>query len=414
MIDITCLRENKIEIKKACMAKSVDIDIEQIIKLDDKKKQILAQIQELRTERNKVVRLGKKAQAQGTKIKNELQKLEPKFKKTSQELNNLLLQIPNPPKPDVPIGKDESQNLVTKKWGRPPIFKFKAENYIQLGKKLDLIDTASAAKTTGSRFYYLKNEAVLLELALINLAFKFLVEKGFTPIIPPVLLRHFSMAGMGYLEHGEENEVYYLPKDELYLIGTSEQSIGPYCQDQTIDAKKLPLRFVGFSTCFRREAGSYGKDTKGIMRVHQFDKVEMFSFTSPFQSDKEHELMLSLEEKLMQKLKIPYQVVKMCTGDLGLPAARKYDIEAYIPSQQKYRETHSTSTCTDFQARRLNIRYKKGNTVDFAHTVNGTAFAIPRMLIAILENNQQENGSVLVPEVLVPFTGFEKIRPKKS
>jgi len=415
MIDINYLRSNKLELKKAVLAKNVKIDIDEIISLDEKRREVQGQVDKLRHQKNLIARqLGKKGEKQGLKVKTELKKITPKLNKLNSQLEDFLRQIPNLPKADVPVGKDEFQNLVIKKWGRPPIFNFAHLSHLQLAKNLDLVDTQKAAKVSGSRFYYLKNKAVILQLALINYAFKFLTDQKFIPIIPPVLIKHSPMAGMGYLEHGEESEVYHLKKDDLYLVGTAEQSIGPYHQDETIDVKLLPLRYVGLSTCFRREAGSYGKDVKGIMRVHQFDKVEMFSFTTPASSDKEHEYLLSLEEKLMQKLKIPYQVVKMCTADLGLPAARKYDIEAWIPSEKKYRETHSTSTCTDFQARRLNIRYRKNNKTEFVHTVNGTAFAIPRMLIAILENYQQKDGSVLVPDVLVPFTGFEKIRPKKS
>lgn len=414
MIDINHLKDHRLEFKKAILAKNLKIDLEKIIDLDQKRRELQQQIDNLRHKRNKIARtLGKKGEKEGLKIKNKLKKLEPEFKKTANRLNTLLRNIPNPPKPDVPVGKDESQNLVIKKWGRPTIFNFKNKNYLQLGKKLDLIDIESAATASGSRFCYLKNEAVLIQFALIDFAMNFLKKYDFIPIIPPVLLKPRSMQAMGYLEHGGENEVYFLPKDELYLVGTSEQSIGPYHQDQILDAKKLPLRYLGFSTCFRREAGSYGKDTKGIIRLHQFDKLEMFSFTLPSQSDKEHEFFLSLEEKLMQKLKIPYQVVKMCSGDLGLAAARKYDIEAWIPSENKYRETHSASTCTDFQARRLNIRFKKGNKSEFVHTVNGTAFATPRILIAIIENYQQKDGTILIPDVLQEHLGFEKIRPKK-
>jgi len=413
-MDINFFKDNNLEIKKALLAKNLQLDLDEIEKLDQKRKKLQLEVDNLRSQKNSLTRkLGKNAQPQVIKIKQSLKQLEPKLKDTLSKIQALLDKIPNLPKADVPVGKDESQNIIIKKWGRPPIFDFQPKDHIHLGKSLDLIDLEKASQISGSRFYYLKNEAVLLEFALINFATKFLVEERFTPLLPPVLIKPSSMRPMGYLEHGEDNEVYHLEKDDLYLIGTSEQSIGPYHQNETIEAKKLPLRYFAFSTCFRREAGSYGKDIKGIIRVHQFDKLEMFSFTLPGQSDKEHEYLLSLEEKLMQKLKIPYQVVKMCTGDLGLTAARKYDIEAWLPSQQKYRETHSTSTCTDYQSRRLNIRYRKDNKKGFIHTLNGTALAIPRILIAILENNQQKDGTIQVPEKLVEYTGFEKIKPKK-
>ncbi|MBU4315204.1 serine--tRNA ligase, partial [Patescibacteria group bacterium] len=257
-----------------------------------------------------------------------------------------------------------------------------------------------------ARFTYLKGDGVLLEFALIQYALQTVAKHGFTPVITPHMVKPEVMRAMGYLEHGGHDEIYYLSKDNMYLIGTSEQSVGAMHMDEILDGAKLPIRYVGFSPCYRREAGSYGKDTKGILRVHQFDKVEMFSFSTPENSDAEHNLILEIEETLMQGLKIPYRVIKMVTGDLGLPAARKYDIEAWMPSQKVYRETHSCSSCTDFQARRLNTRYKIGDgKPQLVHTLNGTTFAIGRTLIAILENFQQEDGSVIVPEVLRPFMG---------
>ncbi len=283
---------------------------------------------------------------------------------------------------------------------------------MELGSALDIIDTERAAKISGTRFAYLRREAALLEFALIQLALETLIKEGFMPVIPPVLVGERPMAGMGYLEHGGRDEMYYLSEDKLFLAGTSEQSVVPMHMDEVLNESDLPLRYVAFSPCFRREAGSYGKDTKGILRVHQFDKIEMVSYTTPEKSDEEHEFLLSLEEKLMGMLKLPYQVIKMCTGDLGDPAARKYDIETWIPSQDKYRETHSTSTITDFQARRLNIRFKRNSTskLEYAHTLNGTAFAIGRILIAILENYQRADGTIAVPQALQKYCGFDVIR----
>jgi len=276
-----------------------------------------------------------------------------------------------------------------------------------------VIDVKRASKVCGTRFGYLKDEAVVLEFALIRLAFDTLLKEGFRPLIPPAIISLESMKSMGYLEHGGENDMYILDKDKMVLVGTAEQSIGPMHKNEILTEKELPKRYVGFSTCFRREAGSYGKDTRGIFRVHQFNKVEMFSFIKPEDSDKEHEYFLSLEEKLMRELELPYRVVKMCSGDLGDPAARKYDVEAWFPSENRYRETHSTSTCTDFQARRLNIKFKEKNgEIKFVHTINGTAFS-ERPILAILENYQQKDGSVLVPKVLRKYTGFKKITPKK-
>jgi len=267
-----------------------------------------------------------------------------------------------------------------------------------------------AAKASGARFAYLKGDAALLHFALIQYALQTLSKHGFIPVVPPTLVGARAMRAMGYLEHGGHDEIYYLAKDNQYLTGTSEQSIGAMHMDEVLKNEELPLRYAGISTCYRREAGSYGKDTKGLIRVHQFDKVEMFSFSTPETSQAEHELILTIEEELMQGLGLHYQVIQMVTGDLGLPAAKKYDIETWIPSQDTFRETHSTSTCTDFQARRLNTRFKDGEgSMQFVHTVNGTAFAIGRTMVAIIENYQQEDGSVAVPEVLRPWVGKDVI-----
>jgi seryl-tRNA synthetase len=278
-----------------------------------------------------------------------------------------------------------------------------------LGEALGIIDVERASKVSGARFAYLKGDAVLLELALVQYALATLAKDGFVPVLPPHVVSTKAMAAMGYLDHGGEEEVYHLKNDDAVLIGTSEQAIGPMLMGETLDGAKLPLRFVGFSPCYRREAGSYGKDTKGILRMHQFDKVEMFSFTRPEDSDAEHALLLSLEEKLMQGLGIPHRVMQLCSADIGAPSARTYDIEAWMPSQGRYRETHSTSNTTDFQTRRLDIRYKDGKSKGLAHALNGTAFAIGRTLIAVLENFQRADGSVAVPEVLRPWMGGKEV-----
>jgi len=310
----------------------------------------------------------------------------------------------------VPTGKDDTENIVLREEGKKPEFNFQIKDYADLGERLDIIDTQRAAKVSGTRFGYIKGGAAMLEFALVNLAMETLAKENFVPIVPPVMLKPEMMEGMGYVERGAE-EIYYLERDKLYLVGTSEQSIGVMHSGETFEEKDLPKRYAGFSTCFRREAGAYGKDTKGILRVHQFDKVEMFSFCHPEKSMGEHQLLLKMEEKLMQLLELPYRVINICTGDLGDPAAAKYDIEAWLPGQNQYRETHSTSNCTDYQARRLNIKYRDSKTKkpEFIHTLNGTAFAIGRMLIAIIENYQQKDGSILVPKVLQKYTGFKKI-----
>ncbi|MFH1253795.1 MAG: serine--tRNA ligase, partial [Candidatus Uhrbacteria bacterium] len=291
-----------------------------------------------------------------------------------------------------------------------PKFDFEPKDYMTIAEKLDLIDVKRAAKVSGTRFGYLKGEVALLEFALINLALDVLSKEHFIPVIPPVMIKTEMMEAMGYLDTAADRaERYFLDKDNLILVGTSEQSIGPMYQGEILEEKDLPRRYVAFSSCFREEAGAYGKDTKGILRVHQFDKVEMFSICQPEKSKEEHQFLLKMEEKLMQSLKLPYQVVQLCTGDLARPSASTIDIETWMPGQGEYRETHSTSNCTDFQARRLNIRYRSKQGVEFVHTLNGTAFAIGRTLIAIIENYQQKDGSVKVPKALQKYTWFKKI-----
>ncbi len=423
MLDIKFIRENPDLVRQNCKNKQVKVDIDQLLDLDKKKREILAILENFRARKNKASKdiasavnnkEKKNIILEMQKLDKESDKVQKKFKEIEEEFNNLMFQVPNMALRDVPIGEDEKDNVVIKEVGGRRKFDFKPKDYLEIAEKLDLIDVKRAAKVSGSRFGYLKNEAVLLEFALINLAFDLLVNKGFIPIVPPVMITEKSMEGMGYLAQGGEQETYHFEKDKLYFVGTSEQAIGPMYADEILNKEDLPKRFIGFSTCFRREAGSYGKDTKGILRVHQFDKAEMFSFCDPEKSKEEHQFFLSIEEKLMQTLGVPYRVVQMCTGDLGVPAAAKYDIEAWMPGQNQYRETHSCSNCTDFQARRLNIRYRdKFNKLNFVHTVNGTAFAIGRTLIAIIENYQEKDGSVLVPKALQKYLNF-KIIPRTS
>jgi len=422
MLDIKFIRNNPDLVKKGCQKKGVEVDIDGLLEIDKKRLETLQALEEIRAQKNRANKEIQKAKDEKEKNKiilkmQELDKnndrLEKTLKTLNVEFNNLMLQIPNLPLDDVPIGKDESENVVLREVGvvsPRPKFDFKPRDYLEIADNLDLIDTERAAKVSGTRFGILKREAVLLKFALRNFTSEILIKEGFIPIDPAVMIKPEMMQGMGYVERGKE-EIYYLKNDNLCLIGTAEQAIGPIHANEIFEEKDLPKRYFAFTPCFRREAGSYGKDTKGIFRVHQFDKIEMFSFCRPEDSKKEHQFFLEIEEKLMPALKIPYRVVQMCTGDLGDPAAAKYDIEAWFSSQNRYRETHSTSNCTDFQARRLNIRYKrKDGKLDFVHTVNGTAFAIGRAIIAILENYQQKDGSILVPEVLQKFLPFKIIK----
>jgi len=386
--------------------------------VDKKCRETLRALEDMRAQKNKANKEIREAKNKKEKEKiilkmRELDKNSDRLTKTLKELegkfNNLILQIPNLPLDDVPVGRDERDNVVLREWGEKPKFNFQPKDYLSLGEDLDLIDVKRASKISGTRFGILKKGAVLLKFALRDLTSEILIKEGFVPVDPPVMIKPEIMRGMGYVERGAE-EIYYLRDDNLCLVGTAEQSLGPMHADEIFEEKELPKRYFAFTPCFRREAGSYGKDTRGIFRVHQFDKIEMFSFCLPEKSSQEHQFFLKMEENLMQLLKIPYRVTKMCTGDLGDPAASKYDIEAFFPSENRYRETHSTSNCTDFQARRLNIKYRdKAGKLNFVHMINGTAFAIGRILITIIENYQQKDGSILVPEILQKYLKFTVI-----
>ncbi len=411
MLDIRFICQNLDKVKSACQQKQVMVDIDQLLEFDKKRRKIIPTLEDTRAQKNKASKKISEIKDEKEKQKiilemRELDKNSDRLNKTlkilEKKINNLILQVPNLPQEDVPIGKNERENVVLREVGERPKFDFKPKDHLEIGEKLDIIDVKRAAKISGTRFSFLKKEAVLLEFALIKLAYDILIKEfKFIPIIPPAMLKSEMERGMGYLEHSGKEEAYYLPQDDLYLVATAEHSIGAMHSNEVFDNEELPKRYLGFSTCFRRESGSYGKDTRGIFRVHQFDKIEMFSFCKPEDSKKEHWLFLEIEEKLMEALKLPYRVIKICSGDMALPTASQYDIETWIPSQNRYRETHSTSNCTDFQARRLNIRCRNRlGKLNFVHTVNGTAFAVPRLLISIIENNQQEDGSVKVPEVL--------------
>lgn len=407
MLDIKFIRQNPDKVKEGCRKKGVNVDIARLLELDEKKREELQKIETLRAEQNK---LGKEEIEKAQKIKAQIKESEPLMEKIEKEFQDLMLQVPNPPQDDILLGKDEKDNIVLKEVGKKPKFNFPAKDYLELAEKLDLIDVKRAVKISGSRFGMIKREAALLEFALINLALENLVKEKFIPVVPPVMLKEEMARGTGYFEAADKKEAYFIPEDNLYLAGTSEQSLIAMLADEILEEKDLPKRYVAFSSCFRRESGNYGKDTKGILRVHQFDKIEMVSFTRPEDSKKEHRFLLAMEEKLMQKLKIPYRVLNICAGDLGMPAVAKYDIETWMPSENRYRETHSASNCTDFQARRLNIRYRdKAGKLNFVHTLNGTAFAIGRMLIMLIENYQQKDGKILIPSVLQEYTGFKKI-----
>ena len=427
MLDIKFIRENPDKVKEGISKKGADSSlVAQVLDLDKKRRELIQQIDTLRAKKNiaeeKLLKEKEESKKEILEVlkqaKNVLEKKETELKEIEKEYQRSMSLIPNLPLEDVPFGKDEKDNVVLREMGKKPHWNFTPKDYLTLGESLDIIDTKRAAKTSGSRFGFLKREAAQLEIALIHFAFDKLTKKGFIPVIPPVMIKAQPMWAMGYLDRGRD-EVYYLPKDDLYLIGTAEQIIGSMHMNEILKGEELPLRYIAFSSCLRREAGSYGKDTKGILRVHQFDKVEMFVFSKPEEAQKEHELLLSLEEDLMKNLGIPYRVINICSGDLGDPAAKKYDLEAWLPGQNngqgEYRETHSTSNCTDYQARRLNVKYlnSKTNKNEFVSTLNGTALAIGRAIIAIIENYQTKEGFIRIPKVLLPYMGGIKIIKRK-
>lgn len=421
MLDIKFIRENQEAVQKGVRNRGSDIDIEHIIEIDSKYKGLSLSVQKLREERNKAAK--EKNIEKGKRIKERLEREEHEMRALGERLKELLLKIPNLPLKEVPIG-DESKNEVIKKVGNIKKFDFEPQDHLAIGELLDIIDIARAAKVSGSRFDYLKNEGVFLEFGLVQFAMEKLRNEGFIPLVPPVLIKKEITEGLGYWQAGG-NENYYFVRDyelsedeqvhslDLYLVGTGEHSAVPMHKDEIFSEKDLPKRYAIFSSCFRREAGTYGKDTRGIFRVHQFDKIEMVSFVKPEDDRREREKLLSLVENMMQDLDLPYQLVRLAAGDLSFPAAETIDLETWIPSQKKYRETHSISTTTDFQARRFNIKFQQGGEKKYVHILNGTAFAIGRTIISILENYQEKDGSVIIPKVLQKYVGKTTIKPKK-
>ncbi len=412
MIDIKDLLKNPNKYKQNMIERNLNSSlIDEVLNLKQKMNLLIKEKDEIRFFINKFSKT-KPEENIIQEIKNKkikLKEIEKEIENIKQILNEKLSLIPNLKSLDVPYGKDENDNVILRTWGEIPNFDFPPKDHVELGKIYDLIDIERAGKVSGSRFYYLKNEAVLLEFALINFVYDLLLKEGFIPIIPPVFIKEEYYRGMGRLNSLQKEERYYLSQDDLYLVGSAEHTIGPYYANEILDEKDLPKRFLGFSTCFRREAGSYGKDVRGILRTHQFDKVEMFSFTLPEESEKEHEFLLSMQEKIMQELKLPYRVVLICSGDMGFTDYKQYDIETWLPGQNKYRETHSCSNTTDFQARGINARLRRRNgKIEYLHMLNATAIAIGRIIIAILENYQRKDY-IEVPEVLRKYLNFDKI-----
>lgn len=422
MLDIKLIRENPELVETGARKKGATLNIAAILDLDSKHRELNTQVQNMQAQRNAAAK--ERNIEEGKRIKEELGLLESNLRDVAQQLDAELLKIPNLPNPEVPEGGEEDFEIIKTSDLKPQAFNFPVKDHLEIGEKLDIIDVARAAKVSGTRFAYLKNEGVFLELALVHYAFDKLSKAGFTPIIPPSLIKQEMTEKLGYWQAGG-NENYYLVSDfeetedggankvnPLYLIGTAEHSIVPMYKDEVLNLKELPKRMAGFSPAFRREAGTYGKDTRGILRMHQFEKVEMVSFAKQEEDEAELGKLTALAEELMNDLGLSYRVVRLASRDISFPAAETRDIETWMPAQDKYRETHSISTTSTFQARRLNIKYQDGQEKKFVSILNGTAFAIGRTLVSILENFQEEDGSVVIPEVLRKYTGFDKISPK--
>ena len=418
MIDIKFLRENPDAVRASQKGRGEDVTIvDRVLAIDEIRRAALSEFETLRAEQNALSKsVGaakgdeKAALLENAKsLADKVKAADAKRTQVEVEANALIMQLSNLLDPEAPIG-GEADFVTIEHVGIPRDFAkdgFVAKDHVELGKLLGAIDTERGAKVSGSRSYYLTGVGAMLEFALVNYAIQSALKAGFTPMIPPVLVKPAAMEGTGFLGQAAEN-VYHLEKDDYYLVGTSEVPLAAYHMDEVLPGEKLPMRYAGYSSCFRREAGSYGKDTRGIIRVHQFDKVEMFSFCKPEEAKAEHARLLQWEKNFLNAMEIPFRVIDVASGDLGSSATRKFDIEAWIPTQNAYREVTSTSNCTEFQARRLNIRYKDGDGTKAVATLNGTLVAIPRMIVAILENHQNADGTVNVPASLQPFLGMKR------
>jgi seryl-tRNA synthetase len=413
MLSLDFIRQNKEKVFQAAKNKNREIEIDKILSLDDKRKELIQQIQELREERNTLAKkqVTEEIKKRGKEIKSLLSGLETELKKIEEEINTLVSFVPNVPLDGVPVGKDSSGNVEIKKWGTPPKFDFTPKSHIELGVSLDVIDLERGSKVSGFRGYFLKNEAALLHLALLFHVFQKLIKKGYTPIVAPAVVKGFSLFGSGQFPWGEQ-EVYKLNDEDAYLAGTAEVPVTAYYSGEILNEKDLPKKFVAFSPCFRREAGAYGKDTKGLYRLHEFWKIEqvIIGKNDLAEARKLHEELQKNCEEILQDLELPYRVLLMCTGDMGEPQLIKYDTETWMPSRNAYGETMSNSIMGDFQTRRLKIKYRTSNgKTEYCYSFNNTALASPRILIAILENYQQKDGTVVIPKVLQPLVGYKKI-----
>ena len=427
MLDLAFIRSNPDEVKEAARLKNNPIDIDGLLALDQQVLTLQREVEEARAQQNQISKRIQQAAkeknieqrnaliAEGKQLAELIKEKEPLLANLQEERYRMLLLVPNIPDPGAPIGKDENDNVPFKYWGEKPQFDFQPLDHYELMQKLNLVDIERAVKVAGSRSYVLKGDAARLELALMNFAFDHIARKGFTPLIVPAMAREFAFVGNGQFPKGRD-QVYAIEGEDTFLVGTAEVSITGMYKDEILKAEDLPMTFVGFCPCFRQEAGTYGKDTKGVFRIHQFNKVEQYVICKADHEESVnwHEQLLRNSEELVQALELPYRVVNVCTGDMGDGKVGMYDLECWVPSEGRYRETHSCSYFHDWQARRANIRYRdEDGKVKFVHTLNNTAIASPRILIPLLETHQQADGSVRIPEALRPFLGGQEyIRPR--
>ncbi|HKB51918.1 MAG TPA: serine--tRNA ligase [Solirubrobacterales bacterium] len=422
MLDLKLIRSDPERVKQALARRGAIEDVDRLLALDARRRELLPEIEGAQAERKTLSKQIGEAKQRGEDaaelmeavagLKERIEAGKAELEKVEADLGRVAAALPNMPDPDAPDGMSEEDAVVLREVGERPSFDFEPRDHLEIGADLGLIDMESAARLSGSRFAYLKGDLVLLELALVRFALELVRGEGHEPVVPPVLVREEALYGTGFLP-GDRDQIYEVPKDELFLVGTSEVALAGLHADQILDAEQLPLRYAGFSTCFRREAGAAGRDTRGIFRVHQFDKVEMLSFVEPSESAAEHERLLAIEERILTALEIPYRVVNVAVGDLGAPAAKKYDCEAWIPSQGRYRELTSCSNTTDYQARRLNCRYRPADneSAQALHTLNGTAVAVGRTMIALIENRQNRVGGFTLPNILHSHGAPERIGP---
>jgi seryl-tRNA synthetase len=420
MLDLKLIRSDPERVKSALARRGAAQEIDELLALDARRRGLLPEIEGAQAERKTLSKQIGEIKQQGgdatapmarvQELKERIEGRKADLEKVEADLNRVAAGLPNLPDPGAPDGMTEEDAVVVREVGERPTFGFEPRDHLEIGLGLGLIDMETAARVSGSRFAYLKGDLVLLELALVRFAIELVRGEGHEPVVPPVLVREEALFGTGFLP-GDRDQIYEIPKDELFLVGTSEVPLAALHAGEIFDAADLPRRYSGFSTCFRREAGAAGRDTRGVFRVHQFDKVEMFSFVVPSESSAEHERLLAIEERILGQLELPYRVVNVAAGDLGAPAAKKYDCEAWIPSQQRYREVTSCSNTTDFQARRLSCRYRAadGETPQTVHTLNGTALAVGRTMIALMENRQEPDGSFSLPRILISHGAPERI-----